>query len=133
MPQVNTTLLYQWFQQVWNEGREEVINDLFDENAVAKGLNGDRKGPAAFKEFYHSFRDEFSDVQVSIEKVLAEDNMESALCSVDATHTATNKKVHFEGITMVRLEDGKIVEAWNQFDFLNLYLQLGHQLIPAQN
>jgi hypothetical protein len=33
---------------------------------------------------------------------------------------ATNKSVEFTGITMLRVRDGQIVEAWNNFDFLKL-------------
>jgi len=31
-------------------------------------------------------------------------------------------------MTMVRVRDGKIVEAWNTFDFLSFYQQIG--LLP---
>ena len=37
---------------------------------------------------------------------------------------ATQQPVAFEGITIVRLRDGKIVEAWNHFDFMKMFQQL---------
>jgi predicted ester cyclase len=38
---------------------------------------------------------------------------------------ATGKRVDFYGMTMVRVRNGKIVEAWNNFDFLSFYQQIG--------
>jgi predicted ester cyclase len=32
---------------------------------------------------------------------------------------------------MVKVHDGKIAEAWNNYDFLDLHQQLGQQLVPA--
>ena len=29
------------------------------------------------------------------------------------------------GISIVRIKDGKIVEGWNNFDFMTMYKQLG--------
>jgi predicted ester cyclase len=38
---------------------------------------------------------------------------------------ATKSPVEFTGITIVRIENGKIVEAWNNFDFMVLHRQVG--------
>jgi predicted ester cyclase len=38
---------------------------------------------------------------------------------------ATNQPTEFTGITIVRVRDGKIVEAWNNFDFMTMRKQLG--------
>jgi predicted ester cyclase len=38
---------------------------------------------------------------------------------------ATGQSTEFTGITIVRIEQGKIVEAWNNFDFMTMYKQLG--------
>jgi predicted ester cyclase len=31
----------------------------------------------------------------------------------------------FTGIAIVRIKDGKFVEAWNNFDFMTMFKQLG--------
>jgi predicted ester cyclase len=33
--------------------------------------------------------------------------------------------VEFTGISILRVENGKIVEAWNNFDFMKMHQQLG--------
>ncbi len=43
-----------------------------------------------------------------------------------ATHRATGKPVHFFGLTLYRLEHGRILEYWRAYDRLDLYdRQLG--------
>ena len=49
-----------------------------------------------------------------------------------ATHTgagfgmeSTGKPVAFEGMLTFRVRDGKVVEAWNSFDFLKMFQQMG--------
>jgi len=39
---------------------------------------------------------------------------------------ATQAPVEFTGMTFVRIHNGKIVEAWNNFDFMTMYKQVGH-------
>jgi predicted ester cyclase len=43
--------------------------------------------------------------------------------------SADGKDVNFTGIVIARFSDGKIVEAWNAFDFLSMYKQLGQKLV----
>jgi predicted ester cyclase len=38
---------------------------------------------------------------------------------------ATHSPVEFTGMTIVRVKDGKIVEGWNNFDFMRMYQQVG--------
>jgi predicted ester cyclase len=39
--------------------------------------------------------------------------------------SATQRDVAFTGMLLVEVEEGKITKAWNEFDFLNMYRQLG--------
>ena len=55
-----------------------------------------------------------------------------AYCKIKATHTGagfgikfSGKPVAFEGMLMFRVRDGKVVEAWNSFDFLKMFQQMG--------
>ena len=38
---------------------------------------------------------------------------------------STGKPVAFEGMLMFRVRDGKVVEAWNSFEFLKMFQQMG--------
>ena len=137
MYEENKKLIRRWFDEVWNNGRAEVIEELFDENGIAHGLGDDPahpiKGPAGYKPFYETFRQAFPNIMVVVEDMVAEGDKVVARCSVRAKHegefmgrAATQAPVEFTGITMVRIENGKIVEAWNNFDFMTMYKQVGH-------
>lgn len=136
MPEENKALVRRWFEEVWNKGRSEVIAELFAEDGVAHGLSEDPenplRGPAGFLPFHGQFREAFPDIEVIVEDQLAEGDLVATRCSVRGKHTgdslgfaATHAPVDFTGITITRIKDGKIVEAWNNFDFMKMYRQLG--------
>ncbi len=129
-------VMRRWFEEVWNKGREEVIDQLFAEDGVAHGLadesGSELRGPEGFKPFFHKFRGAFPDIQVVIEDAIAEGDKVAVRCSVRARHTgeglglaATNQPVAINGMCIARVKNGKIVEAWNNFDFMGLFQQIG--------
>jgi len=136
MSEANKALVQRWFDEVWNNGRAEAIDELFDENGIAHGLSDDPsnpiKGPQNFRPFHNVFREAFPNMMVVVEDMVAEGDKVAARCSVRAKHegdflgkAATASPVDFTGIAIVRIYNGKIVEAWNNFDFMTLHKQVG--------
>ena len=137
MSEENKQILRRWFDEVWNKGRAEAIDEMFDANGIAHGLSDDPanpiKGPRDFRPFYEVFRQGFPNLVIDIEDMVAEGDLVAARCSVHAKHegefmgrAATQSPVEFTGMTIVRIANGKIVEAWNNFDFMTMYRQVGH-------
>ena len=128
-----STLSYRWFEEVWNQGMENSIDELLDRTATIHGIEGiTEPGPQGFKIFYHTFRQGFTNIHVEVEEVISADDYESARCQVTATSKTTGQTVHFPGQTTIRTKDGKIVESWNNFDFLSMNQQLGYELTLAK-
>jgi steroid delta-isomerase-like uncharacterized protein len=136
MSEQNKALIRRWFEEVWNKGRAEAIPELFAAEGVAHGLSDDAanplRGPAGFLPFHAQFREAFPDIEVVVEDQIAERDMVATRCSVRGKHTgdslgfkATQAPVEFTGMVITRIKDGKIVEAWNNFDFMKMYRQLG--------
>ena len=136
MSEENKALVQRWFDEVWNKGRASAIDEMFDQDGIAHGLSDDAgnplRGPADFKPFHEQFRGAFSNILVAVEEMIAEGDLVAARCSVRGKHTgdhlgfaASDSPVEFTGITIVRIKDGKIVEAWNNFDFMKMYKQIG--------
>ena len=132
----NKALIRRWFEEVWNKGRAEVIPEIFANDGIAHGLSDDPAnplvGPAGFLPFHGQFRGAFPNIEVVVEGQIAEGDLVATRCSVRGQHTgdhlgfaATNSSVDFTGMTITRIRDGKIVEAWNNFDFMKMYRQLG--------
>ena len=134
----NKQLVRRWFEEVWNKGRAEAIAEMFAADGLAHGL-GDAplRGPGNFLPFFHTFKNAFPDIEVIVEDAIAEGDMVAARCTVRGRHqghtlgfAATNRAVEFTGLCIARCRAGQIVEAWNNFDFLAMYQQLG--VAPAQ-
>ena len=132
----NKALVRRWFEEVWNKGRAEAIDELFAADGIAHGLSDDAenplRGPADFKPFHETFRGAFPDIEVIVEDMIAEGDKVAARCSVRGKHTgdhlgvaASNAPVDFTGVSIVRIKDGKIVEGWNNFDFMRMNQQIG--------
>jgi steroid delta-isomerase-like uncharacterized protein len=122
-----------WFEEVWNQGREETIDRILSADALAHGLpGGPSRGPQAFRPVFHTFRGAFPDLRIVVERTVTEGDVVAAYCHVTGTHTGiglgippTGKTVDFHGVTIARVTDGAIREGWNCFDFLTMYQQLG--------
>jgi steroid delta-isomerase-like uncharacterized protein len=136
MSEENRALVQRWFDEVWNKGRAELIDEMFAGDGVAHGLSDDPShpiiGPAGYRPFYEVFRGAFPDIRVVVEDMVAEGDKVAARCSVRGKHSgdnlgiaASHTPVDFTGITIVRIRDGKIVEAWNNFDFMRMNKQIG--------
>lgn len=134
----NKALIRRWFEEVWNQGRAPAIDEILAETGVVHGLGSDALGPAGFKAFHSAYRDAFPDVQIQIDDIVAEGDTVAARWSGTATHRggglgvpATGRQVRFSGMVFVRVEQGKLVEGWNNFDQLGMLQQLGVVNLPA--
>ena len=126
------TILHRWFEEVWNKGRTEVIDEMIAPECIAHGLDDPSgnpvRGPEEFKKFFLGFRSAFPDIHINVQETVSEDDLVVAYCRISATHKgeafgmqATGKPIAFEGMRKFRVRDGKVVEAWNSFDFLKRF------------
>lgn len=129
------TPAHRWFDQVWNLGNETAIDEMLSDDVVAHGLEGnaDRPlhGPEGFNPYFRRVREAFPDMHVVVAETVTEGDLLAVRCEITGTHLgnslgvlATGRTVRFAGIAMVRIRDGRFVEAWNHFDFATLYRQL---------
>ena len=128
-------VIHRWFDEVWNQGREEVIDELLAPHGVGHGLGageGDVHGPAEFKVFWRNFRSLLPDVRIRIEDTVVQGEMVVVRIVAEGTHSDdglgiphTGKPVRVAGIIMVRVTNGQLVEAWNSWDQLGLLQQIG--------
>ncbi|MGD9614331.1 MAG: ester cyclase [Alphaproteobacteria bacterium] len=131
----NAAILRRWFEEVWNQGREETIDELLAPDAVGHDLGGAGQahiGPAAFKPFWSQLRGAFPDIRFSIEDVVAEGDRVAARWTATMTHrgdglgiAATHKSLTLTGMIFLRIEGGRIREGWNNWDQLLLTRELG--------
>jgi len=133
------TLVHRWFEEVWNQGREETIDELMAPDGIGHGLGegtADTRGPADCKVFWRNLRSALPDVHVRIEDTIVEGSKAVVRVVLEGTHhgaglgvAPTGRRVSIAGIVIVRVAGSQMVEGWNSWDQLGLLRQLG--AIPA--
>ncbi len=122
------------FDEIFNQGRFEVADEIYARNFVNHGVHRD----AGLKEDQDAARGwklAFPDLKMTVLKEIAEGDLVTVLYSVTGTNTgegnglpATGKKIEGRGITIWRIANGQITEEWSEFDQLRFMKQLG--LLP---
>jgi predicted ester cyclase len=125
-----SALLQQWYDEVWNKANESFIDEMLHKDVIIHGLDpeGTTKGIESFRAFYKNFRESFPTVHVEVKPLVSDDESVTGYCMVSAKNAA-GKDVSFAGLSVARFKDGKLIEGWNNFDFLKMYQQLGHVLM----
>jgi steroid delta-isomerase-like uncharacterized protein len=128
------TLMRRWFEEIWNKGMIESVDELLAEDALMWGIgrpDQSSRGGAEFKEFYHRQRSATPDVKINLDQVVQEGDTAFARWTVTMTHTGdgfgippTNKTITLKGMSACRASHGKIAEGWNIWDQIGLARQL---------
>jgi steroid delta-isomerase-like uncharacterized protein len=131
----NAELIRRWFDEVWNQGREATIFELCAGHAVGNGQSVDGsaiRGPESFKEFWNALRFAFSSIHVDIHRTVEQGDLAMAHWTITMTHTgefmgvpATGRRITATGMSLQRFDHGMIVEAWDNWDQLGAFAQLG--------
>ena len=143
MPSDHETFIHRWFDEVWNNKNEAAIDEMFAEDGIANGLNdaagNPLRGPEGFKTLHRSFISAYPDLKITVLDTVVDGDKIAARCKVSGTHNgdgigvaATGQPIEFTGMTIVHIKDGKIVEAWNEFDFMKMYSQVGALTLNLQ-
>ncbi|MCP4941829.1 MAG: ester cyclase [Planctomycetaceae bacterium] len=126
MMATNLEVLEDWYQRVWNEGDETAIDKMFMEGTKARGLGSQtRIGPEGFKEFHAYFFQLMKDFDVKVDQSMEQDDWIHALCTLYAKKREGGEPVSMTGSVTVRIAEGQLAEAYNHWDFMGLYQQLG--------
>ena len=135
MSEENKAVVRRWFEEVWNQGREATIDELFPAEGVAHGLGdseSDVHGPTEFKTFAANIRGSIPNTRIRVEDILSEGDRVAVRVILEGTHTGqglgvppTGRRVSIQWIIILRMVDGQIVEAWNSYDQLGLLRQIG--------
>ena len=127
------TILHRGFDEIWNKGNIDAINDLMTPDAMIHSLDEaeeDAHGHEEFRQFFQRMRQALVNMHVRVIDVLENGERIAGIWEVTATHGPTGKPVQFSGISYARLERGKVAEAWNCYDTVKLLRQTG-MLAPS--
>jgi hypothetical protein len=142
----NAEIVRRWWEEVWNEQKLETADELLAPDFVVHvywsnpGLAGPRDVPGIepSKEVIQLWARAFPGFHVTIDKLI--EGPEGVACAHTFHCTSagelngrppTGKSARMPGLTMMRVENGQIKEAWTCWDMLGGLQQL--DMFPALN
>jgi|SRR5205085_1215068 len=120
----NKQLVIRWFDEVWNKGNRDAISQLFAQDGILYDGAIVIRGPAEFEKFYDRLRAQFSNFKISPTLALAEGDLACVHWFSECKHNATGKIAHITGTSIVRIKDGRFIEAWQNWDAAGMAAQL---------
>jgi steroid delta-isomerase-like uncharacterized protein len=138
MAQDNGALIRRWFEEVWNQGRMEAIDEMASPDVIGHGQaqHATDIGLEEFRIFAKDMRSAFPDMKVTIDYIIEHGDVVVARWTATMTHKGeflgfapTGKKATITGTSTQRISGGKIVEGWDNWDQLGLLVQIG--VVPA--
>jgi steroid delta-isomerase-like uncharacterized protein len=122
------------FTELFGTDDVSLAEDVFTEDVVFHGAvpDGDLRGVDAVKGFLAAYRAAFPDAISTVEDQVAEGDRVATRWRARGTHrgplgdmAATGRAFEMDGVTIERIEDGRIAEIWVARDELGLMRQLG--------
>ena len=125
----NKRIVRRYYEEIWNKNSleclDEIVADDYIEQPGGSGIEG-------WKQWFNLMHSAFPDVHYTVEDITAEGDKVAARFSVRGTHKGefmgippTNKQINITVLTMKKIVNGKIQEAWTKIDRLGLMEQLG--------
>ncbi len=116
----------------------DTIEEIYASDVVWHEPDQELRGIEEARQFVTTYKTALPDLNVTVEDVIGEGNQAVTRWTVRGTHQgeveefgpSTGRQVEIKGITIHRIEDGKIVEEWEGYDNLSILQQLG--LAPEQ-
>lgn len=136
----NKALVARIANDIWNQGALDVCSEIMASDALYHGPHmpngeGDRE---SWRGAVGMYLGAFPDSHVTYEELHAFGDIVVGRWSATGTHSGplpglepTGKAISIDGITIYRLSDGQIVEAWEQLDMLGMWQQLGVISLPG--
>jgi steroid delta-isomerase-like uncharacterized protein len=124
--------------KIVSERNPDLIEEFYPPDLVWHAPDQDIRGYEEARQFVSTFFDAFPDINITVEDAIAEGDQVATRYTIRGTHRGeteefgppTERQMELEGITIHRIEGGKIVEEWERYDNLSVMQQLG--LVPEQ-
>ena len=134
----NKALVRREMAELFNHtGNLDAVEEIIAPDYVSyEPTSGQTRGIEGARQFAATFRQAFPDLENTIEDMVVEGDKVVVRFKARGTHDgeteafgpATGRRMEITGITIKRVSEGKIAEAWTNFDALSMMQQLG--MIP---
>lgn len=118
--------LQRFYQDVWVHKDLDAIDRYFAPTAQAGGLIPQMQfSPKDFRDLVMAVSNLLGDIEIDCPVIVEKGDWVAALVRARTSRADTGAPVEVTGQTMVRFEGDQLVEAYNQFDYVSLFEQLG--------
>jgi predicted ester cyclase len=140
MSEENKRLVKEFFEEVWNNKNLDLLDEVYSPDFVLHALWQNTSAGGAIeahgiepaKKVIGGWLAGFPDMTVTVDDQVAEGDRVGSRHTSTGTHTETfmgmaptGKKATITGMTITRIENGKMAEAWTAWDALGMFEQLG--------
>ena len=131
-------LIGQFFEGLWNRDEPGLADRILSEDLRFRGtLGSETRGREEFLAYVAGFRSAFPDWLCRIEEIIDAGDRAAARMTFSGTHRGelrglapTGRRVSYPGVTLFRLERGRIAEVWALGDTQQLWSDLGILQLP---
>ncbi|HAC46689.1 MAG TPA: ester cyclase [Chloroflexi bacterium] len=143
MSEQNKAVSKRIIEEVWNQRKLDVIDELVASNSVMHEPSvpgGKVNGAQGYRQYVETYLAAFPDLHFTIQDQFADGDKVATRWTGSGTHKGalmgiapTGKHATATGITIDRYQNGKAVETFSNFDTLGMFQQLGviPMLAPA--
>ena len=134
----NKALARRW-ADIFNQGNLDLVDEIYAPDYVDHDptMPEDVRGVEGAREFYSMYRSAFPDTEITIEDQVSEGDTVATRWTGRGTHQgelmvvpSSGNRVEVMGVTISRIESGKIVEEWDIYDALGMMQAIG--AVPEQ-
>lgn len=138
MSEKNKAAMRRIYQEVWNQGNFEVLDEIVSPDYVGH-LPTPPEAPSGregLRWLIQMYRAAFPDIYVQVDDQISEDDKVLTQITIQGTHQGqfmnvppTNKNIRVTAMVVTRFKNNQNVEGWAELDRLGLMQQL--DVIPA--
>src|SRR5687767_4314409 len=117
-PDARKTMIQRLYDEVWNQGKLVVADELFGPDFVAP-LPGAPPGPEGERQHVGMIRAAFPDLQITVEELVADGDTVAARWTLTGTNTgpfmdrpSTGRSVTFWGVHFFHFANDRISSCW---------------------
>jgi len=134
MSEDNKNLSRRFFEEMMSGGNPDWLDEVTSPDYVDHDpvFPDDIHGIEAIKETMSGYLNAFPDLTMTVQDQIAEGDKVFTRWVAEGTHQGelmgvppSGNRVHVEGMTVDRFENGKFVESWDNWDALGLMQQMG--------
>jgi steroid delta-isomerase-like uncharacterized protein len=135
----NKSIARRLYQEVWNERKLDVVDELISPSHALHEPNASDSlvGPQAYKRTVTVFLTGIPDLRFKVQDMISENDKLAVSWVISGTQQgdfydvpATNKKITVEGVTIHQIDGGKILDSYVTWDTLSVMRRLG--AVPSQ-